>query len=85
MLIWVNVVSVKDIRPDACGNKPGVYLFKDKNKAIAHIRDVEVAELFPNYQGEIEYDDVKMLNGFKQGKGYVCGDTMFTLEYLPIE
>jgi hypothetical protein len=44
----VYVVTVKDIRSDARGDETVVYLFKDKNKAIAHIRDVEVSEIFPN-------------------------------------
>jgi hypothetical protein len=83
----VYVVTVKDIRPDVYGDSTVVYLFKDKQKAIAHIRDVEIAEIFQNYKGDadVEYDDVKMIKGFEQGKAYICGETMFMLQLLPIE
>ena len=83
----VYVVTVKDIRSDARGDETVVYLFKDKNKAIAHIRDVEVSEIFPNYKGnaEVEYDEVKMIKQFEQGNSYICAETMFMLQSLPIE
>jgi hypothetical protein len=83
----VYVVSVKDIRPDARCDKTVVHLFKDKDAAIAHIRDVEVSEIFPNYKGnaEVEYDEVKMIKQFEQGNSYICAETMFMLQRLPIE
>jgi hypothetical protein len=40
-----------------------------------------------NYKGnaEVAYDEVKMIKEFEQGNGYICAETMFMLQRLPIE